>query len=106
MLDFFSDQAPDLTPAGFIAVDPETFETSIPGVYAGGDAADRGPASIVKAAADGKRVAAAITAAFAAPNGSVGTRSAALPVLRSPAPYQPPASRTMRWRTRPATARR
>jgi putative selenate reductase len=71
-LDFFGDRAPDLTPAGFIAVDPETFETSIPGVYAGGDVADRGPASIVKAAADGKRVAAAIAAAF----GRVGTQPA------------------------------
>ncbi|HYN47846.1 MAG TPA: FAD-dependent oxidoreductase, partial [Candidatus Nanopelagicales bacterium] len=64
VLDFFGDRSPDLTPAGYIAVDPETFETSIPGVYAGGDVADRGPASIVKAAADGKRVAAAIAAAF------------------------------------------
>ena len=72
-LDFFGDRAPDLTPAGFIAVDPETFETSVPGVYAGGDVADRGPASIVRAAADGKRVAAAIAAAL----GSVGTRPAA-----------------------------
>jgi putative selenate reductase len=60
VLDLFGDRGPDLTPAGFIAVDPETFETSIPGVYAGGDVAERGPASIVRAAADGKRVAAAI----------------------------------------------
>lgn len=64
VLDFFGDRAPDLTQAGYIAVDPETFETSVPGVYAGGDVADRGPASIVKAAADGKRVAAAIAAAL------------------------------------------
>ena len=40
-----------------------TFETSIPGVYAGGDVAAHGPSSIVRAAADGKRVAAAIMAA-------------------------------------------
>jgi putative selenate reductase len=64
VLDFFGERAPALTPAGYIAVDPETFETSVPGVYAGGDVADRGPASIVKAAADGKRVAAAIAAAL------------------------------------------
>jgi putative selenate reductase len=81
VLDFFGDRAPDLTPAGFIAVDPETFETSIPGVYAGGDVADRGPASIVKAAADGKRVAAAIAAAF----GSVGTQPADGHVATQPA---------------------
>jgi len=64
VLDFFGSQAPDLTPAGFIGVDPKTFETSIPGVYAGGDVADGGPASIVRAAADGKRVAAAIATAL------------------------------------------
>jgi putative selenate reductase len=67
VLDFFGDRAPDLTPAGYIAVDPVTFETSVPGVYAGGDVAARGPASIVQAAADGKRVAAAIAAALGVP---------------------------------------
>jgi putative selenate reductase len=72
VLDFFGDHAPELTPAGFIAVNPETLETSIPGVYAGGDVADHGPASIVKAAADGKRVAAAIVAAL----GRVATQPA------------------------------
>jgi putative selenate reductase len=70
VLDFFGDRAPDLTPAGYIAVDPVTFQTSVPGVYAGGDVAGRGPASIVKAAADGKRVAAAIAASLGvAPDG-------------------------------------
>ena len=64
VLDFFGERAPALTRAGYLAVDPATFETSVPGVYAGGDVADRGPASIVKAAADGKRVAAAIAAAL------------------------------------------
>ena len=67
VLELFGDRAPDLTPAGFIAVDPETLETSIPGVYAGGDVADGGPASIVRAAADGKRVAAAIASRLGIP---------------------------------------
>jgi putative selenate reductase len=62
MLDFFGDRPPELTRAGFIVVDPVTFETSIPGVFAGGDVAAHGPSSIVQAAADGKRVAAAIAA--------------------------------------------
>ncbi|HEX7950549.1 MAG TPA: FAD-dependent oxidoreductase [Candidatus Limnocylindrales bacterium] len=62
-LDLFGERRPELTRAGFIAVHPVTFETSIPGVYAGGDVAAHGPASIVRAAADGKRVAAAIAAA-------------------------------------------
>ena len=63
MLDFFGDRKPELTAGQWIAVNPVTFETSIPGVYAGGDVAAHGPSSIVRAAADGKRVAAAITAA-------------------------------------------
>ena len=60
VLDLFGDLAPELTRAGFVATDPETLATSIPGVWAGGDVAADGPASIVKAAADGKRAAAAI----------------------------------------------
>src|SRR5665811_981697 len=39
-LDFFGHRAPDLTPAGSIAVDPETFETSIPCLLYTSDAAD------------------------------------------------------------------
>ncbi len=62
LLDFFGDQAPDLTNRGYISVDPETFESSVGGIYAGGDVAADGPSSIVKAAADGKAVAAAIIA--------------------------------------------
>jgi NADPH-dependent glutamate synthase beta subunit-like oxidoreductase len=65
LLDFFGDTPPELTPRGYIHVDPVTFESSIPGVYAGGDVAAHGPSSIVKAAADGKAVAAAILAAVA-----------------------------------------
>ncbi len=67
VLDLFGDRVPELTPGGYLAVDPLTCETSIRGVYAGGDVADGGPASIVRAAADGKRVAAAIAAALGLP---------------------------------------
>ena len=62
ILDFFGDDVPDLNKWGYIEVDPETHESSVPGVYAGGDVAADGPSSIVKAAADGKLVAAAIAA--------------------------------------------
>jgi putative selenate reductase len=62
VLDFFGDDIPELTDRGYIRVDPETYESSVSDVYAGGDVADDGPSSIVKAAADGKRVAAAIAA--------------------------------------------
>ncbi len=64
LLDFFGDDGPSLTSRGYIEVDAKTFESSIPGVYAGGDVAGDGPSSIVKAAADGKAVAAAIVAAI------------------------------------------
>ena len=57
LLDFFVGQMPELNDRGYIAVDPGTSETSIAGIFAGGDVAQDGPSSIVKAAADGKRVA-------------------------------------------------
>ncbi|MDH3349902.1 MAG: putative selenate reductase subunit YgfK [Gammaproteobacteria bacterium] len=57
ILDFFDGEAIDVNDRGYIAVDPQTFETSVPGVYAGGDVANDGPASIVKAAAAGKAIA-------------------------------------------------
>ena len=60
VLDLFGARAPELTDAGFVATDPDTLATSIPGVWAGGDVAAHGPASIVRAAADGKRAGAAI----------------------------------------------
>ncbi len=62
VLDFFGDEPPSLTSRGYIDVDPFTFETSIPGIYAGGDVAGGGPSSIVRAASEGKAVAEAIIA--------------------------------------------
>ncbi|MDJ0792073.1 MAG: FAD-dependent oxidoreductase [Acidimicrobiia bacterium] len=67
MLGFFGDDVPELTSRGYIAVDPESLESSIAGVYAGGDVAADGPSSIVKAAADGKAAAASIIAAEGGP---------------------------------------
>jgi len=49
---------------GYIAVDPVTHETSMPGIYAGGDSIGEGPATIVKALGDGKRIARAIRMSF------------------------------------------
>lgn len=49
---------------GYIEVDPATHETSMRGVYAGGDAIGEGPATIVKALGDGKRIARAIRLSF------------------------------------------
>jgi len=62
LLDFFGPDEPELTSRGYIAVDPETFQSSIDGIYAGGDVAAAGPSSIVEAAADGKAIAASIIA--------------------------------------------
>jgi putative selenate reductase len=59
-LDFLDGEGIALNEHGFIQADPQTYVTSIPGVYAGGDVANEGPASIVKAAAAGKAIANAI----------------------------------------------
>jgi len=60
LLDFLEGEAIVLNDRGYIEVDPLTFETSVPGIYAGGDVANDGPATIVKAAAAGKAIANAI----------------------------------------------
>lgn len=86
VLDLFGAVLPELTPAGYLAVDPVTCETSIRGVYAGGDVAADGPASIVRAAADGKRAAAAIAAALGVGRGA----TAGGPAARPPAIPIPP----------------
>jgi NADPH-dependent glutamate synthase beta subunit-like oxidoreductase len=49
----------DITEAGTIAVDPFTMETSVPGVFAGGDVVS-GPATVVEAIVAGKRAASSI----------------------------------------------
>jgi putative selenate reductase len=59
-LDFLDGQSIELNDRGYIKADPVTFETSVPGVYAGGDVANEGPATIVKAAAAGKAIAKSI----------------------------------------------
>jgi putative selenate reductase len=60
VLDFLDGEEITRNEKGYIVADPVTFETSLPGVYAGGDVANSGPASIVKAAAAGKAMAAHI----------------------------------------------
>jgi putative selenate reductase len=59
-LKFFGDDAPALTRGGFIRVDAQTLETSLPNVFAGGDIGPSGPSSIVRAAGDGRRIAGSI----------------------------------------------
>ena len=57
VLDFFDEETIDVNDRGYIEVDPMTYETSVTGVYAGGDVANDGPSSIVQAAAAGKAIA-------------------------------------------------
>ncbi len=57
ILDFFDEEPIAVNRRGYIEANPVTFETSVPGVYAGGDVANDGPSSIVEAAADGKAIA-------------------------------------------------
>ena len=67
---------PQVSPRGTIAADPLTMATSLPGVYAVGDAA-WGPRNLIDAVADGRRVAAALHrrlgGAAASPAGGVMT---------------------------------
>ncbi len=60
ILDFFDEEPIEVNQWGYIKADPKTFETSVSGVYAGGDVVNDGPSSIVEAAADGKAIADAI----------------------------------------------
>jgi putative selenate reductase len=60
MLDFFDEEPIEVNRRGYIKVDPVSFETSVTGVYAGGDVVNDGPSSIVEAVADGKAIAASI----------------------------------------------
>jgi len=72
LLDFVEGDAIELNERGYIKSDPVTFETSMAGVYAGGDVANEGPASIVKAAAAGKAIAGAILNRKKPPSESAG----------------------------------
>ena len=75
----FGDQEIALTSAGYLEVDPETFETSLPGVFAGGDIIGDGPASIVKACGDGRLIADAIHTRDGATRISGSTRNPSWP---------------------------
>jgi putative selenate reductase len=59
-LSLFGDEPVSVNESGYLDVDPSTLETSVPGVFAGGDIIGGGPASIVKAAGDGRAIASAI----------------------------------------------
>jgi putative selenate reductase len=61
-LSLFGGEEVALNDSGYLSVDPLTLETSIAGVYAGGDIIGDGPSNIVKACGDGRIIAEAIVA--------------------------------------------
>jgi putative selenate reductase len=64
-LSLFGDEEIALNASGYLDVDPQTLETSISGVFAGGDIIGNGPTNIVKACGDGRTIAEAIIARHA-----------------------------------------
>jgi len=54
--EYFSESGIEITKRGTIKVDPDTLETSLPGLFAGGDAVT-GPKTVVEAVAAGKKAA-------------------------------------------------
>ncbi|MBT8106635.1 MAG: FAD-dependent oxidoreductase, partial [Gammaproteobacteria bacterium] len=93
MLDFLDGEPIELNELGYVIANPDTFETSLPGVYAGGDVANDGPASIVKAAAAGKAMAAHILGRPSAADGVGDTEVDVAELLRRKSRRQ--------WRTPP-----
>ena len=62
-VDALGDDGPEIGPRRTIQIDPDTLATSLPDVWAGGDAA-RGPRTLIEAIADGRKAAAAIHRSF------------------------------------------
>ncbi len=62
-IDALGTDGPEISPRRTIQIDQETLATSVPNVWAGGDAA-RGPRTLIEAIADGRRAAAGIHHAF------------------------------------------
>ncbi len=73
-----------IAPGGAVAASPDTFMTSKPGVFAGGDAA-RGPSTVVNALADGKNAAECIDRFLRGENPAM-ERKAPKPSVRIEAP--------------------
>jgi len=66
-LSLFEGEPVEVNTAGFVEVDPITLETSVPGLFAGGDLVGGGPSTIVTACGDGRRIAEAIAAREGSP---------------------------------------
>jgi putative selenate reductase len=80
-LSLFDGESVEVNAAGFIDVDPVSHETSVPGLFAGGDLVDGGPSTIVKACGDGRRIAEAIAVRENAPT-TLGSASSSRVVDR------------------------
>lgn len=62
-LDALGEAAPEVSPRRTIRIDDDSGRTSVPGIWAGGDAA-KGPRTLIDAIADGRRAAADIHQSF------------------------------------------
>ncbi len=62
-VDALGEDGPEISPRRTIQIDPDTLATSIPNVWAGGDAA-RGPRTLIEAIADGRKAATGIHLSF------------------------------------------
>ncbi len=58
--EFLAKEKATFNKKGYLEVNPETMETSLPNIYAGGDISQDGPASIVKACGDARKIVASI----------------------------------------------
>jgi len=103
VLDFLDGESLELNERGFIKVDPVSFETSVPGIYAGGDVANDGPATIVKAAAAGKAIARSILNNSGSNSGSVTFDNSGSVTF---GPESRPANVSVNWETDPELSER
>lgn len=88
-------------PGGRIAADPETLATSVPGIFAGGDAV-LGPASLVHAMAHGHRAAEAVDAHLRGARPASATAPAAEQLAPNPEPGAPRQDRVRMPKAAPA----
>ena len=79
-LSALGDSGPDVSPRRTIATDPDTFKTSLPGVWAGGDAAF-GPRLLITAIAEGRSAASSIHATLSPADATAERRPGKMTVV-------------------------
>jgi NADPH-dependent glutamate synthase beta subunit-like oxidoreductase/NAD-dependent dihydropyrimidine dehydrogenase PreA subunit len=95
-------RAVEVEKKGVVRADPLSLATTVPGIYAGGDAVT-GPASIIEAIAQGRRASAAIDR-YLGGRGDIERFASAQPPAAAHAPA-PRGSARAQWRSLPAATR-